>query len=193
MNNLIKALFEAKKEIGKIKKDMKNPFFKKNYADINSIIDQVEPIFEKHGLLLLQPIEDGMVKSVIYHVESGESVESSMRLTASNNPQAFGSEITYYRRYTLQSLCALQAEDDDANLASGRVAPAIFPSQPQAKPASDAQVKMAKDLWENGKSVDAGKLVPLAMKYKFSQTRRIENLNAVEINLLIVDLQAFVK
>jgi hypothetical protein len=52
---------------------------------------------------------------------------------------------------------------------------------------------MAKDLWENGKSVDAGKLVPLAMKYKFSQTRRIENLNAVEINLLIVDLQAFVK
>jgi hypothetical protein len=100
MNNLIKALFEAKKEIGKIKKDMKNPFFKKNYADINSIIDQVEPIFEKHGLLLLQPIEDGMVKSVVYHVESGESVESSMRLTGSNNPQAVGSEITYYRRYT---------------------------------------------------------------------------------------------
>jgi hypothetical protein len=87
----------------------------------------------------------------------------------------------------------LQAEDDDANLASGRVAPAYAPTQPQAKPASDAQVKMAKDLWENGKSVDAGKLVPLAMKYKFSQTRRIENLNAVEINLLIVDLQAFVK
>ena len=28
-----------------------------------------------------------------------------------------GSEITYYRRYTLQSLLALQAEDDDGNKA----------------------------------------------------------------------------
>jgi hypothetical protein len=29
-----------------------------------------------------------------------------------------GSAITYYRRYTLQSLLSLQAEDDDANTAS---------------------------------------------------------------------------
>jgi hypothetical protein len=29
-----------------------------------------------------------------------------------------GSAITYYRRYSLQSLLALQAEDDDGNLAS---------------------------------------------------------------------------
>lgn len=194
MKNIIKALFEAKKEIGSIKKDQKNPFFKKNYADINSIIDQVEPILEKHGLLLLQPITDDRVFSIIYHAESGESVSSDMKLTGSNNPQAVGSEITYFRRYTLQSLMALMAHDDDANVASGRIAPAAQPlPAPQQKPASDGQVKMAKELWEQGKNKDAGGLVRIAMKYKFDQLKRIEHLGATDINLLIVDLQAFLK
>jgi hypothetical protein len=31
------------------------------------------------------------------------------------DPQKLGSAITYYRRYTLQSLLGLQAEDDDGN------------------------------------------------------------------------------
>ena len=33
----------------------------------------------------------------------------------STKPQERGSEITYYRRYGLQSLLGLEAEDDDAN------------------------------------------------------------------------------
>jgi hypothetical protein len=193
MKNIIKALYEAKKEIGSIKKDQKNPFFKKNYADINSIIDQVEPILEKHGLLLLQPITDEKVISIIYHVESGESLSSEMKLTGSNNPQAVGSEITYFRRYTLQSCLALMAFDDDANMASGRTTPPAQPMPVQQKPASDAQVKMAKDLWEKCKAKDAGELVRVAMKYKFDQNKRIEHLGATDINLLIVDLQAFLK
>jgi len=39
-------------------------------------------------------------------------------LPMSGTPQQLGSAITYYRRYTLQSLLSLQAEDDDANAAS---------------------------------------------------------------------------
>lgn len=34
------------------------------------------------------------------------------------DPQKMGSAITYYRRYALQSLFLLRAEDDDANVAS---------------------------------------------------------------------------
>jgi len=41
-----------------------------------------------------------------------------MKLSDQTDPQKLGSEITYYRRYTLQSLLALQAEDDDGNKAS---------------------------------------------------------------------------
>lgn len=115
---IYKKLLEAKKEIGKISKDSTNPFFKSKYFDINAILDHVEPILQKNSLLLLQPIQDQLVKTVIYHSESGEYVSSEIALPQLNDPQKLGSAITYYRRYTLQSLLGLQAEDDDANKAS---------------------------------------------------------------------------
>ena len=115
--SIYKKLFEAKKEIGKISKDSTNPFYKSKYFDINQLLEHVEPILQKHGLLLLQPIEGGCVKSVIIDVEAEhlENVYSEMLLTDISDPQKRGSEITYYRRYTLGSLLGLQAEDDDAN------------------------------------------------------------------------------
>ena len=47
-----------------------------------------------------------------------------MRLSHELDPQKLGSEITYYRRYTLQSLLGLQAEDDDANMTVKKTPPA---------------------------------------------------------------------
>jgi hypothetical protein len=118
MKELLKALSNVKKEVGSLSKTETNPFFKSKYFDINSLIQQVDPLLEKYGLLLLQPIENGNVISKIYHVETAESVSSSIILPNLNDPQKLGSAITYYRRYTLQSLLGLQAEDDDANKAS---------------------------------------------------------------------------
>ena len=119
--SIYKKLFEAKKEIGKISKDSTNPFFKSKYFDINGLLEHVEPILEKHGLLLLQPVLDGKVKTIICDVnnEDGkmDNVVSEMKLPTIQDPQKLGSAITYYRRYTLQSLLGLQAEDDDGNSA----------------------------------------------------------------------------
>lgn len=122
-------LSEVKKEIGVISKDSTNPFFKSKYFDINGLLKHVEPLLEKNGLLLLQPITDGNVYSQIIDVETGDKVESSMQMSTLNDPQKMGSMITYYRRYTLQSLLGLQSEDDDANAASK----ASQPSTPQKK------------------------------------------------------------
>jgi hypothetical protein len=116
--NLYTKLNEVKKEIGAISKDSTNPFFKSKYFDINSLLKHVEPLLQKNGLLLLQPIVKGEVFSEIVDIESGESVTSSIPLPQMDDPQKLGSAITYYRRYTLQSLLGLQAEDDDANSAS---------------------------------------------------------------------------
>jgi hypothetical protein len=115
---ILQRLFDAQQEIGKVVKNAKNPHFKNTYADINAIVDAVEPILNKHGLMLIQPIEDGIVKTRIINVENGETIESAMPLVMSGTPQAMGSQITYYRRYTLQSLLCLQVEDDDAQTAS---------------------------------------------------------------------------
>jgi hypothetical protein len=121
--NIYTKLAAVKKEIGAISKDSTNPFFKSKYFDINGLLKHVEPLLEKNGLLLLQPIVKGEVFSEIIDIEDGDSVTSSMLLPNIQDPQKVGSAVTYYRRYTLQSLLGLQAEDDDANVASKATKP----------------------------------------------------------------------
>jgi hypothetical protein len=117
--SIYNKLYKVQSEIGAISKDSTNPFYKSKYFDINSLIKQVTPILEKHKLLLLQPIKDGEQYSIIFDLDGG-SVESSLKLPTDLDAQKIGSAITYYRRYTLQSLLGLQAEDDDGNVASGK-------------------------------------------------------------------------
>jgi hypothetical protein len=133
--NLRERLFHAKADLGKVPKDSVNPYFKSKYFDINSLLEHVEPVLQKHGLLVLQPVSGDSVTTIITDVETGSQITSSAPLTTKGDPQKLGSEITYLRRYTLQSLLALQAEDDDANAASGRNA------QPVAqKPKGDSNM-----------------------------------------------------
>tara|TARA_R110002073_G_scaffold24811_1_gene83180 strand:- start:28 stop:549 length:522 start_codon:yes stop_codon:yes gene_type:complete len=142
-------LFEAKKHIGKISKDSKNPFFKSKYFDINGLLNAVEPVLAENGLLLLQPIEDGKVITKIINVADGVTIQSEMTLPALTDAQKLGSAITYFRRYTAQSLLGLQAEDDDANLASRK--PKTKQLDWLAPTKVNAAIKYAK---ENNKSVE---------------------------------------
>ena len=116
--NIYHKLYKLQSEIGTVSKDVRNPFYKSKYFDINSLIGQLQPLLEKHKLVLIQPITDNKVRSVIVDLDGG-SVESSMKLPDIQDPQKIGSAITYYRRYTLTSLLGLQAEDDDANSTVG--------------------------------------------------------------------------
>lgn len=111
-------LLEAKKEIGKATKNATNPHFKNKYVDINALIETVESILLSKGLILLQPIKEGKVYTIIVDAETEQSVESFIDLPTTGTPQAMGSAITYFRRYTLQSLLSMQAQDDDGQLAS---------------------------------------------------------------------------
>jgi hypothetical protein len=117
--NINQKLFNLQQEIGTISKDASNPFYKSKYFDINSLIKQLQPLFEKHRLLLIQPIEEDCVYSKIICIDGTGGVISALKLPEINDPQKLGSAITYYRRYTLASLLGLQAVDDDANVASG--------------------------------------------------------------------------
>lgn len=118
MKTIYTKLLNAKKSIGKVHKNSKNPHFKNNYADINALIETIEPILLENNLLLLQPVINGKVITQIIDVESGEKIESILELDGNLNPQQRGSQITYYRRYTLQSILSLQTTDDDGNSAS---------------------------------------------------------------------------
>jgi len=121
MKTIYSKILEAKKQIGTILKDSKNPFFKSNYLSLNGLIAAVEPVLQEQGLLLLQPLSNGGVSSIICDSESGEQVESFMTLPNIQDPQKLGGAITYFRRYSLQSLLCLQAEDDDGNSSTKQV------------------------------------------------------------------------
>lgn len=123
--NFLERLLEAQKEIGAIKKDSDNPYFKSKYFDINALLAEVKPVLNKHGILLLQPVvvKDGQtgIETAIKDTKSVDGIWSFFPLPVMPDPQKTGSAITYYRRYALQSLLGLEAEDDDANTASGKV------------------------------------------------------------------------
>jgi hypothetical protein len=155
VSGLYPKLHAAKQKIGKVVKNSTNPHFKNKYADINALVESVEPILLENGLLLIQPIESGLVSTLIIDIETGDKIVSSMRLPEIQDPQKVGSAVTYYRRYTLQSLLSLQAEDDDANSASATVK--------NTKPTID-QVR-----FENGLSqIEQGTLTPEAFKKALS-------------------------
>jgi hypothetical protein len=158
--NIYQKLHCAKQSMGKVIKNATNPHFKRSYADINSIIETVEPILMDCGLILMQPVVDGKVISRIIDVESGDSVESSLELPAIVDPQKLLSCITYYRRGTLVSLLSLQAVDDDGETAS---------KAPKAKPTLDGE------RWDKALgAVKAGKFTPDQIKEMYNLTKEQE-------------------
>lgn len=121
---LHQKLHRAKLAIGKVTKNSTAKIPTKNgtmnlvYADINAILEAVDPILLENGLLLLQPIQNECVCTQVIDIDSGTMIESCMKLPATVQPKDMGSAITYYRRYTLQSALSLQAVDDDGEKAS---------------------------------------------------------------------------
>jgi len=61
------------------------------------------------------------VETVFIH-ESGESIECGKLHVpaAKQDPQGYGSALTYARRYSLMAACGIAPEDDDGNSASRR-------------------------------------------------------------------------
>jgi len=145
-SNIYKKIFDLQSEIGAISKEADNPFFRSKYFDINSLIKQLHPLLIKNKLVLLQPLVDGTVKSIISDLD-GNSVESSLELPTNLDAQKIGSAITYYRRYTLASLLGLQAEDDDGNKAASNVSSSVKKEDPKEDKFSAAQkyIKNHKD------------------------------------------------
>ncbi len=158
--NIYQKLHCAKQSMGKVIKNATNPHFKRSYADINSIIDTVEPILMDCGLILMQPVKDDKVYTIIIDIENGDRFESYMTLPPITDAQKLGSAVTYFRRYTLVSLLSLQAVDDDGETAS---------KAPKAKPTLDGE------RWDKAlNAVKAGKFTPEQIKEMYNLTKEQE-------------------
>lgn len=112
---IMHALFNARSEFPKIIKDKSgqagNRQFK--YAPLEVILDIVEPILANHGLMITQPPDGHNIITLLEHVPSGEWRESTMPMNQEHaNMQSFGIEMTYRRRYSVQSMLGIVTEED---------------------------------------------------------------------------------
>jgi hypothetical protein len=115
MKNLIKALSDFQNECPIIHKDTKGHNY--TYADLPQIFSVINPLLKKHKLCFTQLLQDNGIRTILFHVESGEQLESfttipTVKLGAMNEFQSYGSAVTYYRRYCLSSMLALVTDKD---------------------------------------------------------------------------------
>ena len=136
----VQGPFRTSREIGEIaaafckaqakfegaRKDSSNPAYHSKYADLSSIVEAALPALNAHDIAVLQPAQlNGKSVTVLTRLlhKSGQYFESDLTMPAVMrerfDAQSVGSAITYARRYSLQALICLAAEDDDGNAASG--------------------------------------------------------------------------
>lgn len=123
INELVTALAKAQGEISVALYDSKNPHFKSDYASYSAIRKACQMPLSKHGLaithlLLESDDKKRMMVTQLSHT-SGQWMRSHLILPMDKEtPQGVGSGITYAKRYTLEALLAIAAdEDDDGNAA----------------------------------------------------------------------------
>ena len=116
MKNLFKAIAKFQQEVPVIHKGTKGYGY--TYADLAQIFTVINPLMSKHKLGFMQTVENDSVKTIIFHHESGESLEFStsipqdVKLKGMNDFQVLGSAITYIRRYALSSALGLVTDKD---------------------------------------------------------------------------------
>lgn len=134
MKNIYKSLANFQQEVPVILKDTKGYGY--TYADLPAILSVINPILKKNGLGFYQAINGTQIRTVIFHVESGEFISSDTDMPfdsltyeeskdkkgetkfilrgfeGMNKAQAIGSLITYFRRYALSSILGLVTDKD---------------------------------------------------------------------------------
>lgn len=157
------ALSAVQLEITDPPKDSVNPHFKSRYADLATVLKTVRPVLAKHGIALVQSTrveDDGRVILVTRLAWRDEEIVGYYPVNPTQpTPQGYGSALTYARRYALQAIVGVAADDDD----DGNAASAA-PSKPRASEADElaafiGQVKACNDLEElRGRKADAARL-----------------------------------
>lgn len=101
-----------------IKKGETNPHFRNKYADINEILGKVTKPLNDLGIVVIQtPDEIGLI-TTLHDTESGTEITGRLNFVGATDPQKLGSNITYYRRYSLVAMLGLEDDDDDGERAS---------------------------------------------------------------------------
>lgn len=125
IDKLMPALVKFRAVVGTPKKNAVNPYHESRYADLQSVIDVVQPAMAETGLTYLYGVIERENEVGVYTVfahESGQMVEFDPIFVRvpKNDAQGKGNALTYARRYSLATAAGVASEpDDDGNAISG--------------------------------------------------------------------------
>jgi hypothetical protein len=116
MKHLFKSLAAFQQEVPVIHKATQGYGY--SYSDLPKIFSVINPLLKKHGLGFTQLIDGTDVKTMLFHIESGENISSvtaipqNVQLKGMNDFQVLGSAITYIRRYALSAILGIVTDKD---------------------------------------------------------------------------------
>src|SRR5699024_1176776 len=171
MKNLLKALANFQQECPPVLKKTKGYGY--NYADLPEILDVINPCMKKNGLGFTQLVNDGIIKTILFHYSSGETLESEtvipqdVKLKGMNDFQVLGSAITYLRRYALSSILGI-VSDKDNDGAGQQLPKKAAPKKPKLD-VGDGAFEQAKNWIANG-----GDLKKVLEKYDLTDNAKKE-------------------
>jgi hypothetical protein len=129
IDQLSAAIVKAQLALVPAAKDHVNPFFKSKYADLPTVWEASGP-FRENGIAITQSPMDAPDEYIVLDTQfshiSGQWMRSRLKIrVAKNDPQGYGSALTYARRYALGCMTGIVTEeDDDGNAASHQPAKA---------------------------------------------------------------------
>jgi hypothetical protein len=172
MKHLFKSLAAFQQEVPVIHKATQGYGY--SYSDLPKIFSVINPLLKKHGLGFTQLIDGTDVKTMLFHIESGENISSvtaipqNVQLKGMNDFQVLGSAITYIRRYAISAMLGLVTDKDTD--AGGE----------QVKNEPKKQTLDAKRFQDAVKAVTDGKITRESLESKFTLTDgQIDILNAL--------------
>lgn len=116
LDQLAGALSQLQGELPHVAKDSKGYGY--NYSSLSDTLDTVKPLLVKYGFSLTQ-FEDGgeNLVTMLLH-KSGQYIKGRMKLISigmkgANEAQQKGAVLSYFRRYSIQAILGMAAEDSD--------------------------------------------------------------------------------
>jgi len=147
MKNIATALVKAQRGFAPALKTSTNPHFRSKYVDLAGCVEAVVDSLNAAGIALIQRTsqdDTGVTVETVFVHESGEMMECGKLHVpaAKQDPQGYGSALTYARRYSLMAACGIAPEDDDGNAAS-RKREVVEKSEPNVRFIEEQLVVMA--------------------------------------------------
>lgn len=144
MKAIAAALVKAKASFGPAIKNAVNPHLKNRYANLEACLDAVDGPLLKNDIFMYQETSEdasGVTVETIFLHASGEELRcGKLHVPASKqDPQGYGSALTYARRYSLVTACGIAQEDDDGEAGSKPQKKSAAPQKP-APPMTQEQV-----------------------------------------------------